>query len=453
MYVGGHFGTESGPTYPQRIGLDHTFATNPVDERRITIMKFSGNGDLVWFRKVQSLGISQADAIPSGVQGFALEDNGTSFTLALLSPGTYADGAFTATTPGTNYYILKYGPNGNFISGMSLDMQFPGSTSGRLEFYRNRYNGNFYFTGRKQANQEATVGGQILSKGTYMFSFSATGEFLWKRESTSNWSGTIFFYNLDFDSENNIYIGGRMIGINAESFLGYSIAFAGAPTFVMKTNPTADGNIWATSNSGNFSNDFGAVRLNGNEVAVSSAGYGTAFTWGNQTINVNPANSGSDVLLSRIDKNSGQCISMHSIASSANSNDFGTAITVDSSGDYIVGGTFEGTLNLGNSTLVNIGSQSDFFVAKFASSLCSSLSSVEFGSDRPKVYPNPAKEILNILTNEPSSFTIFNLSGQMIKKGKLRAGNNAVNISDINSGLYLLKLENRNISTYKICIE
>ena len=47
---------------------------------------------------------------------------------------------------------------------------------------------------------------------------------------------------------------------------------------------------------------------------------------------------------------------------------------------------------------------------------------VEFGNNRPKVYPNPAREILNIVTDETSSFTIYNLAGQMIKSGRLDLG-------------------------------
>jgi len=184
---------------------------------------------------------------------------------------------------------------------------------------------------------------------------------------------------------------------------------------------------------------------------LTSAGYGTAFTWGNQSINVNQ--SGTDVLLARLDINTGTCLSLASVQSSPNFNDYGTAIAVDASGDYIVGGTFEGTLNLGNSSLVNIGSQTDFFVAKVASSLCSPLSMVEFGNNRPKVYPNPAREILNIVTDETSSFTIYNLAGQMIKSGRLDAGNNAVDIRGISSGLYIMMLENSKKESFKLVVE
>ena len=452
IYLSGHFGSASGPSFPQKIGLDHSFGTNPTDQSRIIVMKFSGEGTLLWFQKVQPQTISASDAIPSGVKGFAIEEDGTSHILAILTPGTYANGAFTATIAGNNFYILKYGPSGNFIGSTYLDMQFLGNAASRMKFYRNRYNGNYYFVGDKAPGSDATVSGQSILNSAYLFSFSGAGQFLWRRENNVQ-NITTYFYNLDFDSESNIYIAGRFIGLGIDSFLGFSLSEPTTPSFLMKTNPTAQGHIWATANNGTFDNRSGSMLLNGGTLAVASAGYGTAFTWGGVTANINANGTLTDILLSRFNASTGACLSMNTIASSSGSDDRGTAIAVDVSGDYIVGGAFASTLNInGTSSLTNIGGQSDFMVAKFATSPCSPLSTEEFNFLKSKVYPNPSSNQVIVRTFEDSSYCLRNISGQMIKKGSLLSGDNTVDIQGVPSGLYILTIENSRAESFKLVI-
>lgn len=63
------------------------------------------------------------------------------------------------------------------------------------------------------------------------------------------------------------------------------------------------------------------------------------------------------------------------------------------------------------------------------------------------VYPNPAKDEINIYNNIPHSkgqykYSIFNMSGQLIGSDNLQSGNNTVRIAYLATGAYLLKVFN-----------
>jgi hypothetical protein len=63
------------------------------------------------------------------------------------------------------------------------------------------------------------------------------------------------------------------------------------------------------------------------------------------------------------------------------------------------------------------------------------------------IYPNPSSSLLNLKTKEKfNSFTIINLSGNIIEKARLES--NQINIENIPSGLYTLKISNEHFSEY-----
>ncbi|MEM8521195.1 M43 family zinc metalloprotease [Flavobacterium sp. PL12] len=71
------------------------------------------------------------------------------------------------------------------------------------------------------------------------------------------------------------------------------------------------------------------------------------------------------------------------------------------------------------------------------------------------VYPNPVTSLLNINTENqlesPTSYTIFNLLGQIIKSKKLNpAENQQINVTSLSQGIYLLKLVKNDVGTTTI---
>ncbi|WP_179377402.1 T9SS type A sorting domain-containing protein [Winogradskyella wichelsiae] len=73
---------------------------------------------------------------------------------------------------------------------------------------------------------------------------------------------------------------------------------------------------------------------------------------------------------------------------------------------------------------------------------CASLSISDFNLNLTKVHPNPTKDIIKVSTNLSfDSFEIYNISGQLLIKEKLKSGN--INLTELKSGVYFLKLSSQ----------
>ena len=190
---------------------------------------------------------------------------------------------------------------------------------------------------------------------------------------------------------------------------------------------------------------------NDNEIAFTGWCGGTNFTWGTQSIYVTATNEGQDVLLARFNSATGACLSLNRIPSTIGSTDRGTAIAVDASGDYLVGGGFAATIyDVNNNPVFNGGGTTDFFIAKFATQACSPLSTADFEEEGIQVYPNPASHVLTVAIHENVSYALYTITGQLVQEGKLTVVNNTITVSDLSKGYYLLRLENENGSSQSI---
>lgn len=71
-------------------------------------------------------------------------------------------------------------------------------------------------------------------------------------------------------------------------------------------------------------------------------------------------------------------------------------------------------------------------------------SSTIFSFEDISIYPIPTNEILEI--NSPDSFpySLFNLNGQLLKKGNLKSGYSQLSLSEFNSGIFYITLFNSN---------
>jgi hypothetical protein len=85
------------------------------------------------------------------------------------------------------------------------------------------------------------------------------------------------------------------------------------------------------------------------------------------------------------------------------------------------------------------------------SSVCETLlgnSNFEINSGL-SIYPNPSKGIFNISIQEDANVTVNDILGKVIYTNKVKAGNNTIDISNYQSGMYLLNITNENGSATK----
>src|SRR5690606_34458122 len=231
------------------------------------IAKYSPEGELLWLKQPTPYG----DSSQTGASyGFTSDGNGNLYWLVFIPPGTYADGAFENTMEGSNYFIFQYDSDGNFVGATHLDMTVNSFSASFLQFYRNPYNGHYYFVTTKVEGDTVIINGESIDKCFVMFSFDSQGNHLWTRTGTREASNSIStrIYGLEFDQSNNIYLGGRITGLGTEELFGFMVEDPLTPSFLMKLDPTADNTIWV-SHSDQHTQSYGSLMRNGNELAMS----------------------------------------------------------------------------------------------------------------------------------------------------------------------------------------
>ncbi|MBC7861465.1 MAG: PQQ-dependent sugar dehydrogenase [Bacteroidia bacterium] len=72
-----------------------------------------------------------------------------------------------------------------------------------------------------------------------------------------------------------------------------------------------------------------------------------------------------------------------------------------------------------------------------------------------EVFPNPAKEIVKIISEVPVSISVYDLSGRIVQSDLNKNNNHTINLSEIKSGIYFVKVvnEQRNYAVKKLIVE
>ena len=82
---------------------------------------------------------------------------------------------------------------------------------------------------------------------------------------------------------------------------------------------------------------------------------------------------------------------------------------------------------------------------------CSALSNEDFKLAEVSISSNPTNGILNITSVEKADYWLFNIKGQIFKKGALVSGESKINISSFAKGVYLLNIKtNKGSFTKKV---
>jgi Leucine-rich repeat (LRR) protein len=72
---------------------------------------------------------------------------------------------------------------------------------------------------------------------------------------------------------------------------------------------------------------------------------------------------------------------------------------------------------------------------------CPALSIDEFGVSSFSMYPNPVHELMIIDLTENATYSVLDLGGQIVKKGTFKNGENELDLSNLTSGFYFIKVE------------
>jgi hypothetical protein len=69
------------------------------------------------------------------------------------------------------------------------------------------------------------------------------------------------------------------------------------------------------------------------------------------------------------------------------------------------------------------------------------------------VFPNPTTDFITFKIDRfdlPSTYRIINQSGHIVLTGKLKTKNQVINISGLSAGIYIVKIEDDKIQSFKV---
>ncbi|MBL4753048.1 MAG: SBBP repeat-containing protein [Flavobacteriales bacterium] len=351
IYVTGAFGSSS-------INFDTVaianYNTNGSDD--IFIAKYDSSGNILWAKSAGGSSFDMGYSIATDVSG-------NFFVIGSFQSPTLTFDSITlvnSNAGSSDIFIVKYNTNGNVIWAQSI----MGSAWDHGRSISTDSNGNIFVTG-SFGSPTLTVGStSLVNTGVldlFIVKYDSGGNVLWvKSEGGSAADGGS---SVSADTSGNIYMTGGFssptITFGSTTLTNTDTSFT-SDVFLVKYN--TDGNVlWAKSAGGSYG-DAGAsvsVDLSGNALVT---GYFGSSSINFDTIaiaNSNTDNS-NDIFITKYDS-SGNVLWAKSAVGSADEQSFG--ISTDSSGNVFVTGNFRSpTLTFGTISLTNAGGGDIFFV-------------------------------------------------------------------------------------------
>ncbi|MBS1583990.1 MAG: T9SS type A sorting domain-containing protein [Bacteroidetes bacterium] len=499
--------------YHGHIDTDTTIATT---YKSMFLVKFDTAGIYKWLR------LPQADTVTA--QAFSItapldmdvDGTGNIFMFCQLQQGSYGGGAFIAPVKGD--YILKYNATGACTGGFKLEMNI--RDVGYLHMSRDhKHGGRYYFAGTNMGGPDS-MGTNKITHSMYVGAYNSQGQFLWKRENTSQNRGFNTRPAID-DSGSIVLIGDAWYIDTFNSYVVHAGAMNTVPLVVkVDSNGT---NKWAQNDSTDvaYGGGYGyGIALRTADEVVATGSYAGRMIWkGSPTIPHKQPNGGLDIFVTRFNLHTGEVINVDTLASSWGFDENPSVAVGNGKGQIYIGGEFAADLRVAHDTLESIGGQSDFFVAKYgcncapiaasyASTVNNAAHSADFtyngsvpydslkwtfgdaqqtyttgtttshtyavpgtynvcvtayttcdsntychtvqvavgvsniaGMEHIIIYPNPSSDELHIdNAAQGTKVRLFNVMGQMVYEGMIQGKNEAINISALKQGTYLITL-------------
>jgi len=463
-YLPPHFSTtDSMPV----LGDFNSGAAQPGLETAALLKYNTSDGSLAW--RVMPQGMVSSALRLSNINEVVLDSQGVLHTLIGFRAGTHLNGQITVPSTFTNsfkYYIVKYTTDGDMISALPLSLE------GRLlehstDFRYDENLGHYYLAGFRNFGgidplSDLSFNGTPFTEQGYILAFSTSGSEIWRKEVScvSSFKDSRFL-DFEIDGDSSLYLSGKYLLDESNpgvSMNGYQFPsdIGGNVVYVMKMNPAGEVQWFSKPSGYTTSNGIFTGSHMGYDLAINGDEIGLATQvsneiWGSFQVN-RPPNNKSDPAILRLDKSTGAPIGLHEVMGAPNHDDAFTAIAVDNDGNYVTGGYFHYSLftatNDNVPTINKVSNEilyTDFFISKLADSPCSNLTADEFSESQVTVFPNPSTDVVYVKSDEQlTDYRIVNMLGQVVLKGKLRAGENVISITDISKGTYIIHFKTLN---------
>lgn len=422
--------------------------------QNIFVVKQDSSGQVLWAEKFFGSAIGGTPQFQS--TSITVDTQGNLYTTGYFSDG-YGSGTatfgnitltfITETTgnAGADIFVVKqdssgqvlwaknFGANNSDHAGI-IGRQITTDTSGNI-YITGYFSGTADFESTTLTCLSSTGGVFILKMGT-------SGEVLWAElfgEEETFFSSV--GYGITIDTAGNVYVTGNFKG---EMTVGTdTITSIGNYNnmFLLKTDSSGTG-LWAKG-FGNEAIGKNIITDDSGNIYVTGYFYGTAYF---DDITLTSNGLFNTFILKT--ENSGMVEWAEQFGSTEGSNS-SNHVALGLGENIYVSGLFSGTVDFGNTSLTATGTN-NIFLVKIA--MDGNLIVEQKQSEQYRVYPNPVKDIINIEILEHSTETdvkVYNLLGQEVMDFGSITNNKSLDLSELTTGVYLLKINNHTIKIKK----
>jgi len=423
--ITGHYNSPSLQIGPS-ILVNISTAPNAPD---VFVAKYDPDGTAMWGRSSDS-GPTQDYAFVNGIGSDAAGNIYVAGYYGYQSAVNFG-GIILESYGDVDMFLVKYDTDGNVVWARRMG----GSDGDYINAIQVDPIGNIYITGA--FINSADLGGITLTStndGSYeeMFvaKYDSDGNSIWANYALVPYAGNYASgTGIAADGNGNVYISG---------YYQYSISF-GEDTLsnagnigIFLAKYASDGTpLWGRS-PGGTGTDWSSglcVEPNGN---VLYTGYFESPFLSFGAYPVINANVGFyDGFLARYDPDGN---ALGAVGIGGPGHEYAMAVASGPEGDVYSTGYFGSyALNFSDTTLINAGSN-DTYLAKLDRNGFVNVPSVE-GREDVRLFPNPARDFINVLTEGPAEIRINDLSGRTVMTQQFRTST-SIDVSTLPSGLY-----------------
>ncbi len=384
--------------------------------------KFNTNGDCLWAKTATGLASEYGNEIVIG-------DNNNICVIGNTT-GQMIFGSDTLFhTDSTDLFIASYNSVGNLLwvkgipgygnaGARGVDIDILGNTVVAGSFNGSISIDTFNFNSTSQYLNDV-----------FIAKYSASGSILWAKHYGG--LGDDYARGVGTDSLGNIYVSG--VFSNSVNFDGNTlIANGNTDIFLLKLSPS--GNFLWIRQFGNSGTEEGCeIEVSPDGNVFITGGFSQTITLGGNTFS---SQGIRNVFVAKIDMN-GNVVWAKTAGSSTDDVNYAIGLNTMNE-DICTVGTFSGVFSDGSSSLTSAGNV-DSYISKISLSQPTSNQLTEQMKTDFVIFPNPANTIIYVDCKK--GFQIYNSAGQLVKQSS--QATTQINISDLPTGLYILKTENQ----------
>lgn len=395
------------------------------------ISKTAGDGTTQWIKQLKIEGdpANQDQYLNRFIRihDLARDSAGNLFVCGQMRGTAGVFGNITVPVQGeADTFIAKYDSNGEIVWAKSVtEHGYQGARHIACDDM-----GNAYLAGGHAGSGTITFGTTVIGGGTshiFLVKYSPTGEILWTQSHGGSTTADIYAWGVTVDTNNNVYVGGDL-NYPSINFSGYTITTANTPQvqgFVVKYD---SGGIvqWTKATGG--AGEIRDVKAGNNGNVYALGRFSSPLVTLGQTVLTNEGTSNGYV--ANIDTN-GNYQWVEKLGGSGHAE---YHLCADNLNNALYTAGYYNNIRLGTQTF-DATPLDNVFMARFS---MDALSAPKFQTSGLKVYPNPARELLNISIVDNSGYQINDSMGRIVAKGNIELG--TINISQLQPGFYYLNI-------------